>query len=67
MVAQTGGVVRLFIGSLMIFFGTLLLAALLALGIPGGPGAALLQDTVEQPDGSSPTDWRRLVAMVLPR
>ena len=56
---------RLFIGSLMIFFGTLLLAALLALGIPGGTSAPLLQDSVQQPGPSLP-DWRRLVAMVLP-
>lgn len=50
----------------MIFFGTLLLAALLALGIPGGPGLSLLEDTVQQPGGDTLPDWRRLVAMVLP-
>lgn len=57
---------RLFIGSLMIFFGTLLLAALLVLGVPGGTGAPLLQDSVQQPGGPSLPDWQRLVAMVLP-
>lgn len=63
---------RLFIGSLMIFFGTLLLAALLALGRPVGLGVpawqdlSLQQSQPQQPAGPAAPPWRRLVAMVLP-
>ncbi|TFZ01492.1 hypothetical protein [Ramlibacter rhizophilus] len=55
---------RLFVGSLMIFFGTLLLAGLLALGAPGGWGIPSLDfEAFTQP---GPPPWRLLVSWLEP-
>src|SRR5687768_2611098 len=53
--------IRIFVGSLMIFFGTLMLAGLLALGDPGGWGMPALHF-----EGGSRSlavaDWTRIAA-----
>ena len=59
--------VRILVGSLMIFFGTLLLAGLLALGQPGGAGIAPIPLThygMAGQDTPVMDELRRLVALL---
>ena len=55
---------KLLVSSLMIFFGTLLLAALLALGYPGGWGVPTLLQS--GPTMSGPPGWEFIVSLLFP-
>jgi hypothetical protein len=56
--------VRIFVGSLLIFFGTMLMAGLVELGRRGGDAVVLLPDaaSVRASQGQDHSSWAMLAA-----